>query len=51
MGQVGSMHETTAEALNENGLILEQLVLQPHLPFASLVVCASRSGLMASAPA
>ena len=27
------------------------LVLQPHLLFASLVVCASRSGLMASAPA
>jgi ATP-dependent exoDNAse (exonuclease V) alpha subunit len=27
-----------------------RLVLQPHLLFASLVVCASRSGLMASAP-
>jgi hypothetical protein len=27
------------------------LVLQPHLWFASLVVCASRSGLVASAPA
>jgi 23S rRNA (adenine-N6)-dimethyltransferase len=27
------------------------LVLQPHLRFASLVVCASCSGLMASAPA
>jgi hypothetical protein len=27
------------------------LVPQPHLPFASLIVCASRSGLMASAPA
>ena len=23
------------------------LILQPHLPFTSLVVCASRSGLMA----
>ena len=27
------------------------LILQPHLLFASLVVCASCSGLMASAPA
>jgi hypothetical protein len=27
------------------------LVLQPHLPFASLVVCASGAGLVASAPA
>jgi hypothetical protein len=28
-----------------------QLLLQPHLPFASLVVCASGAGLVASAPA
>jgi hypothetical protein len=27
-----------------------QLVLQPHLLFASLVVCASRSSLMAASP-
>jgi hypothetical protein len=26
------------------------LVLQPHLSFASLVVCASRSSLMAASP-
>jgi type I restriction enzyme M protein len=30
---------------------LERLVLQPHLSFASLVVCASGAGLVASAPA
>jgi hypothetical protein len=40
----------TAVRLIDSTRILA-LVLQPHLPFPSLVVCASRSGLMASAPA
>ena len=34
-----------------HGHAVAHLILQPHLPFASLVVCASCSGLMASAPA
>jgi hypothetical protein len=43
----GDCHQPEdADALSTRGL-----VLQPHLLFASLVVCASRSGLMASAPA
>jgi membrane protease YdiL (CAAX protease family) len=52
---VVEMHrqEREGHAWGMDGLIntLLVLVLQPHLPFASLVVCASRSGLMASAPA
>jgi drug/metabolite transporter (DMT)-like permease len=39
------------ERPNPRNMLGLALVLQPHLAFASLVVCASGSGLMASAPA